>query len=178
MRSVLLTLDGDVVPVGESAAADPLPCLGLRVELDQGYALRHLFNLLERLPLLKRLNEFLEPCAAEAAKAPASGCVTDLFERLELSRTVELIGYPGHPRLEIYTDLRGVSADDSHDIRMMALEGLLDMPLKLGKLRHVVFGDKVRMLEFETSYSLYEILEGVAWQLGFHTAPKQCSLRR
>lgn len=178
MRSALLTLDGDVIPDGEPAAADPLPCLGLRVELAQGYALRHLFALLERHPALKRLNEFLEPCAAEAAKAPPAGCVTDLFDRLELSRTVELIGHPGRPRLEIYMDLRGVGGGDSQDIRMTALEGLLDMPLKLGKLRHVVFGDKVRMLEFETSYSLYEVLEGVGWQLGFHTAPKQCSLRR
>ena len=41
------------------------------------------------------------------------------------------------------------------------LENLLDMPLKLGRLRHIVFGDKVDTLEFETVYSLFEFIDGV-----------------
>jgi hypothetical protein len=52
------------------------------------------------------------------------------------------------------------------------------MPLRLGKLKHVVFGDKIDVFEFETVFSLFEFIDGVAWELSFHGAPEACELRR
>ena len=60
----------------------------------------------------------------------------------------------------------------------MQLDSLLDLPLKLGKLKHIVFGDRVDIFEFDTVYTLFEFIDGIAWQLGFHAAPEQCELRR
>jgi hypothetical protein len=60
----------------------------------------------------------------------------------------------------------------------MQLASLLDLPFKLGKLKHIVFGDRVDIFEFETVYTLFEFIDGIAWQLGFHVTPEQCELRR
>jgi hypothetical protein len=140
--------------------------------------------MLARHPVLGRLGEFLQAAGLEAAKCPADGCRTDEFDSLELSRTVELVGFPGEPRLDIYTSLRGVgpgagtdAGRKGVDIRFKAFELLLDMPVRLGRLSHVVLGDAVSVLEFDTAYSLFEFIEGIAWELGFHGAPKQCSFR-
>ncbi|MEF2146610.1 MAG: hypothetical protein V3573_14285, partial [Desulfovibrionaceae bacterium] len=96
----------------------------------------------------------------------------------ELSRTVEMIGFPGKPRMEIYTTLAGIGPEGRGEIRFIQLEDLLDTPLGLGPLRHVVLGDKVDTFEFETVYSLFEFIEGVTWELGFHGTPMQCKIGR
>ena len=41
---------------------------------------------------------------------------------------------------------------------------------------HVVLGDTVSILEFDTAYGLFEFIEGVAWELGFHHVPKNCTI--
>jgi hypothetical protein len=58
------------------------------------------------------------------------------------------------------------------------LENLLDIKIKLGKLKHIVFGDQVDIFEFDTVYTLFEFIDGVAWALSFHGTPKQCEIRR
>jgi hypothetical protein len=88
-----------------------------------------------------------------------------------------MIGVPDK-RLEIYNSLFGVQAGATTEIKSMQLAGLLDIPLKLGRLKHIVFGDRVDIFEFETVYTLFEFIDGIAWQLGFHATPEQCELRR
>ena len=58
------------------------------------------------------------------------------------------------------------------------LENILDMPLKLGKLKHIVFGDKVDILEFDTVFNLFEFIDGIMWELGFQGTLTACELRR
>ena len=55
---------------------------------------------------------------------------------------------------------------------------ILDMPVRLGRLRHIVFGDKVDIFEFDTVFTLFEFIEGIAWELGFQVGSTQCALRR
>ena len=52
----------------------------------------------------------------------------------------------------------------------------MDMPLKLGVLKHIVFGDKVDVFEFETVFNLFEFIEGIIWELSFQGTPKECTL--
>ena len=52
------------------------------------------------------------------------------------------------------------------------------MSLKLGRLKHVVFGDKVDIFEFDTVFTLFEFIDGITWELSFHVTPEQCELRR
>jgi hypothetical protein len=89
-----------------------------------------------------------------------------------------MIGYPGEPRLEIYHSLQGVSGTVADQLKSSSLEGLLDMPVKLGKLKHKVLGDQVDVFEFETVFSLFEYIDGIAWELSFHGTPEACEIRR
>ena len=50
------------------------------------------------------------------------------------------------------------------------------MPLRLGKLRHVIFGDLVDSFEFDTFFNLFELIDGIAWDLSFHNRPRACQL--
>ena len=100
-----------------------------------------------------------------------------MLDYLEFSKTVEMIGVPDK-RLEIYSSLIGLHASEASEIKSMQLAHLLDLPLKLGRLKHIVFGDRVDIFEFDTVYTLFEFIDGIAWELSFHVTPEQCELRR
>ena len=72
----------------------------------------------------------------------------------------------------------GISGNEAVEIRSSRLEGLLDVSLRLGKLKHVVFGDKVDVFEFDTVFTLFELIDGIAWELSFHGTPEACEIRR
>ncbi len=178
MGDVLLAPDGTLASLDGPPVADPLGCLGHAVRLDGGCTLRSFFAMLRRYEVLLRLGDFFPAALAEAEACPASGCVTPLLSFLELRKTVSLIGYPGEPRIEVQTAFHGVAGGEPQELRFYSYEALLDLPLRLGRLRHMVLGDAVSVLECETAYGLFEVIEGVAWELGFHHVPKPCTLRR
>jgi len=101
-----------------------------------------------------------------------------LFDYLCFGKTVEMAGFPGTPKLTIYHWLNGVSRTETSEIRSVALENFLDMPLQLGRLKHVVFGDKMDTFDFETAYSLFEFIDGIVWELSFQGTLTACELRR
>jgi hypothetical protein len=176
---VILREDGQIIGAAGESVGDPLRALGARVELAPGYSLRSFLRMLSSQPDLLRLNDFAPEFAAQYPSWPASGCHPAGIERLEFSRVVELIGHPGPPRLEIYHVLRGVIAGGADmEIKSYPVEALLDAPLRLGLLRHVVFGDRVAEFRFQTVCNLFEFFEGVLWQLAFHGTPQECALRR
>ncbi|NJL58913.1 MAG: hypothetical protein HC887_03960 [Desulfobacteraceae bacterium] len=89
-----------------------------------------------------------------------------------------MIGFPGEPRMEIYNSFHGVFGKEHFELKLYKPEGLLDMPIKLGRLKHIVFGDKVDIFEFDTVFTLFELIDAVAWELSFQTGPMECQLRR
>ena len=178
MPDASLFPDG-TIRVGEGPVViDPLPLLGHTIRLDPAYSLRSFFAMLGRYAALLRLGEFLEGALAEARACPPGGCVTASLQCLELRKVVRLIGFPGKPRVEILTVFDGLGGGERQEIRFVGFDSLLDMPVRLGKLRHEVLGDTVSVLECETEYGLFEMIEGVAWELGFHQVPQHCTLRR
>jgi len=159
--------------------SDVLPVLGARIAPEPGYCLRSFVHMLGRYPLLQRLSSFAPGFAAQSDAWPKDGCWPAGLECMEFSRVVEIIGHPAPPRLEIYHTLRGRStAGEDMEIKGYQVETLLDVPLRLGLLRHVVFGDQVQEFRFETVCNLFEFFEGVCWQLAFHGTPVECALRR
>lgn len=179
MEKVILSQDGFLHRHDGERESDPLSALSSRVELGPGYTLRSFVRMLVEHPVLTRLSPFLPQLAEGLAHWPESGCQPAGVERLELSRTVEIIGHPAPPRLEIFQVLRGVGADGSDiGIKPYPVETLLDVPVALGTLRHVVFGDRVDAFRFQTVVNLFEFQEGIGWQLAFHGAPVECALRR
>jgi hypothetical protein len=178
MNTVILESDGSLQQDEASVASDPLMFLGHKVELGQGYTLRSFFRMIERYPVLAKLNAFLPECVDQYRACPGDECLAPGVGHLELFKTVEMTGFPGEPRLEIYQTLCGVDGQGTCEIKAFPLENLLDMPVHIGKLKHVVFGDKVDVLEFDTIFNLFEFIEGIVWQLSFHRSPKECALRR
>jgi len=179
MDEVILTADGLLQTGNGESMADPLRALGMRVILGPDYTLRSFMRMLATHPDLTRLNDFAPEFAAQYGQWPDRDCAPAGLARIELSRVVELIGHPAPARLEIYHSFRGVTAaGEDMEIKPWRVEALLDVPVRLGPLRHVVFGDRVDAMRFETVCNLFEFLEGICWQLAFHGAPLECALRR
>lgn len=177
MNAIRLQPDGRITVSGKPFEGEPLRILGHRVSPDPDYTLRSFFQMMERFPVYLNLNDFFPTLLSDFRKAPAEGCTYDGIDFLELSKTVEMIGFP-EKRLEIYNALKGVQGTESFEIRSINMVDLLDMPLRLGRLKHVVFGDEVDVFEFDTIYTLFEFMEGIAWELSFHGTPTQCDMRR
>lgn len=178
MNSVTLMQDGSVVAENGKAVSDPLTCLGQRAVLEQGYSLRSFFRMLEQREEFQRLNEFLPACLERYRRCPAAGCRWDAFDHLAVSKTVEMIGFPGKPRLEIYISFHGVSDGQPGELKFVSFEHLIDMPIVLGRLKHVVFGDRVDVFEFDTLYTVFELIDAIGWELGFQGTPLECKIGR
>ena len=176
MNRVILQPDGQLKAESRDIVQQPLACLGHQVQLEVDCRLRSYFQMLEKYPVLTQLGAFYDHILDQYRRCPGHGCIWEAFEHLELSKTVEMIGYPGSPRLEIYNIFNGVSATQSSEIRSLAMEFLLDIPLRLGRLKHIVFGDNVDTFEFETVYTLFEFIDSIAWELSFHGTPAQCNI--
>jgi hypothetical protein len=176
MNQITLQINGSIIENNKIVPGDSLMILGCQVVLAQGYTLRSFFQMFERYALLAKLDAFIADCIQRCRKCPQADCVTDDIDHLELSKTVEMIGYPGEPRLEIYHTLCGIRGSKNLEIKMFHLESLLDMPLKLGMLKHIVFGDKVDIFEFETVFNLFEFIEGIIWELSFQATPRECAI--
>jgi hypothetical protein len=176
MNTITLKTNGHIAADGKMVESDPLMFLGHMVELEEGYTLRSFFRLFEKYALLSQLNAFLPDCIEQYLDCPKNHCKSDDIDHLEFNKTVEMIGFPGEPRLEIYNALRGVHGKQSCEIKSFRLESLLDLPLKLGMLKHIIFGDKVDVFEFETVFSLFEFIDGIVWELSFQGTPKECAI--
>jgi hypothetical protein len=177
MNAVTLRKDGAINLNGKTVASDALDLLSCQIVLEEVYTLRSFFKMLNKHTLLARLNPFFPSAIEQYESCPEKGCDTGLLDYLEFGKTVEMIGAPDK-RLEIYNSLFGVHAGETAEIKSMQLNSLLDVPLRLGRLKHIVFGDRVDIFEFDTIYTLFEFIDGIAWQLGFHATPEQCELRR
>jgi hypothetical protein len=178
MNTVTLMPDGAIAAENGMAVSDPLAHLGHRAVLSRDYTLRSFFRMLEMWEVLQRLNEFLPACLERYRRSPPSGCHWDQFDHLELSRTVEMIGFPGKPRLEIYVSFHGVRGGQPGELKFVPFEHLIDMPVVLGRLKHVVFGDRVDVFEFDTVYNLFGLIDGIGWELGFQGTPLECKIGR
>lgn len=177
MNQVTLKSDGTIIRNGRAVEGDPLVCLNCRAALEDGYTLRSLFRMFERYPVLQQLNDFFPSFMEQYRKSPESGAVYDGFDLLELGKTVEMIGFPGKPRLEIYQSFYGVAGDETLEIRSIPMESMLDMPVRLGKGRHIVFGDRVDVMAFDTVFNLFDFVDGILWELSFQ-GTLVCAIRR
>ncbi|MBC8463854.1 MAG: hypothetical protein H8D61_02640 [Deltaproteobacteria bacterium] len=177
MNRVTLAKEGSIILTGKSQETAALKLLGFQIALEDGYRLRSYFEMLEKYTVLTKLNEFLPTYQEQYRANPGGARGGEDIDYLEFGKTIEMIGYP-EKRLEIFNTLLGVSGNARQEITDRQIESLLDLSLKLGKLKHRVFGDSLDEFEFETVITLFEFIDGVAWQLSFHATPQQCEIRR
>jgi len=177
MDAVTLEKDGAIDLNGETVRSDALELLSFQIALEKGYTLRSFFAMLDKYTQFAKLNAFFPNFTEQYHGCAEQGCDTGLVDYLEFGKTVEMIGAPDK-RLEIYNALSGLHAGEASEIKSMQLDSLLDLPLRLGRLKHIVFGDRVDIFEFDTVYTLFELIDGIGWELSFHATPEQCELRR
>lgn len=177
MNRVTLQADGHLVVDERPVAAKPMRYLGYQLQVDADCTLRSYFHLLKTYEPLNQLGDFFQILLEQYGRCPQQGCLWPDYSCLEFAKVVEMIGFPGDPRLEIYNALRGVKGQETEEIRALPLEVLADMPIRLGRLKHVVFGDRVDTFTFDTVYTLFEFIDGVAWELSFHGTPPECQIR-
>lgn len=178
MDELLLSADGHISIEGRPLGGDPLERLGSSVVLSPDFTLRSYFLCLAARPDLARVSPFLPGMLGEFASWPARPEPLPEVEELVLSRVVEMVGYPGEPRLDVYVSLCGFQHSKEVAIKPYPVEMLLGTPLRLGRVSHTIFGDPFATMVFDTRFCLFEVVEAVAWQLSFHGAPVECALRR
>ena len=177
MNRVTLKKDGLIAINKKTVGQDLLKVLNYQVDLEKGYLLRSWFEMFEKYPLLEKMNDFFPLIRDQYQASPEQGCCYEGIDHLEFYKTVEMIGFPGK-RLEIYNSFMGICGQETIEIKSMQIENLLDLPVKLGNLKHVVFGDQVDLFEFDTVYTFFEFFDGIAWELSFLGTPKHCEIRR
>ena len=177
MNTISLKRDGTIHYRQRTVDSDVLKYLSYQIGLEERYSLRSFFEMIDKYTLLVKLNSVFPTFIEQYLDCPEQGCDSATIEHLEFVKTVEMIGYP-EKRLEIYCSIRGIRKNDAVEIRSLQLNSLLDLPLRLGKLKHVVFGDRVDIFEFDTVFTLFEFIDGITWDLSFHVIPEQCELRR
>jgi len=177
MQPIRLEIDGTLTLRDRPLVGDAVTCLGCPVALAPACTLRSFFLLLDREKSLPRLNPFAGTLLTQFHQSPGKGCIYPGIEHLELTRTVEMTGFPGKPAIRIFISLAGVGPNDPRSITTAGIEQLLDMPLCLGRLKHTIFGDRVDTLEFDTVFNLFELIDGICWELSFHNLPDRCRMK-
>ena len=176
MNQIHLQKSGLLVNSQQPVENDPLIYLGHMVAIEKDYSLRSFFRMIARYEILSKLNPFLPVYMKQFCLCPDKQCRTDAIDHIELGKTIEMIGFPGDPRVETYVSLAGRRDGETVDIQTLWLENILDMGIRLGKLRHVIFGDRIDTFEYETVFSFFEFIDGISWQLSFHNMPVECKV--
>lgn len=102
MNSITLTSQGVIISEERPIETGPLLFLSSRVELAQDFTLRSYFKLIENYPLLSELNTFFAACLERYQKSPLRDCKDSSIDFITLTKTIEMVGFPGNPRIEIY----------------------------------------------------------------------------
>lgn len=178
MNALILKNDGTLLHPEKRPGADILSCLGSPIVFEEGFTLAGFFRLVRTHPDLLRLSDILPGLSEAFGNLKPEEMLPSGLDRLELTKSVDMIGFPGPVRLEIYSSVRGVKNGVQADIRHDPIETMLQTPLVLGSLRHVIFGDKIEEMVFDTTFTLFEMVDSLAWELGFHNAPLTCAVGR
>ena len=177
METLRLTPEGKILQKNRPATGDPLSWLTHLVTLDAGVTLASFFTMIRSCPDFIRLSPVLDPLVDMAEAVGGTFPKAEEIDGLVFYKTVAMKGFPGRPGIEIYNSLKGVKADQILGLKFFQVESLLEHNLCLGDLKHVIFGDSQDMFTCDTHYSIFELIDGVAWEMSFNFNPLQCSIR-
>lgn len=143
------------------------------VELDSDYTLRSYFKMLERYEELTLLDYFAIDFIKEYLACPKSNCLSEGIEYLQLAKTLN-IDFT-YTELEECLDFRGMSTTEKYALDLQPLNTLLDIPLKLGKAETII---QQEITEYTTTFSLFEFVKSIIWELSFHGLPEERDAKR
>jgi hypothetical protein len=178
MEKIFIDKNGMISKKGITTGNAVLKLLGNHIETDKDFTLNSFFMMIKQYPGLMNISEMMEPILEIVSETGYSGIRSNEINSLLFYKTIEIKGFPGSPSLTFYNTLKGITDKKTKGLKFFHLETLLDHKLKLGKLKHVVFGDEEDIFQYGTFYTLFELVEGIAWELSFNFNPLQCSIRR
>lgn len=178
METVQIRKDGTILNNGKEIRSRCLAVLGHSVTLETGFCLDSFFQMIQKYPRFKEISPLFDAFLDIIPETDPTRLKTGDIDGLIFYKTIEIIGFPGTPAINIYNSLKGLGPDEPGDLKFFHLESLLGHALSLGQLRHIVFGDKQDVFRFDTFYTLFELLEGIVWELSFNFNPLECSIRR
>ncbi len=178
MEQVNIHKNGTLSQKGRPVAGKPFSLLGHRVAFDDAVTLASVFKMIRRYPGLRELSPMLEAFLEIIPDTDPKKIRSNEIVGLVFFKTIEIVGFPGNPSIEIFNSLHGRTETGLQDLKFFHLESLLGHQLQLGQLRHIIFGDKQDVFMFDTFYTLFELIEGIAWELSFNFNPLECSIRR
>lgn len=184
MKKILIDKDGRILNKGRVVTGNCLGLLSFCVELEKGFTLGSFFAMADRhrefLPLSDLFSTFLSMVEKMGGKTTKTCEINGLI----FYKTIAMKGFPGKPAVQIYNSLKGRVPENlpgtygTKPLKFFQMESLMEHDLHLGELKHIIFGDVQDMFSYETFYSLYELIEGITWELSFNFNPLQCSIRR
>ncbi|MCG8637693.1 MAG: hypothetical protein MI863_27960 [Desulfobacterales bacterium] len=177
MENIVLTQGGRILKRGVPFTGNPISLLSHLVTLEHGFRLSSFFAMVRAHTDYIQLSELAEPLLSMAEEAGKGYPKSAELDGLVFYKTIAMKGFPGKPGVEIYNSLKGVKGEKHLGLKFFQMAGLLEHELRLGELKHIIFGDGQDMFTYETHYSLYELIEGVIWEMSFNFNPLQCSIR-
>jgi len=178
MEKINLHRNGTLRQKGNPVNQKPLFFLGHSITFDDDVTLASVFHMLRFHPCLKEISPLLNTYLDMIPDTDPTSIRSNEIDGLVFFKTIEIVGFPGDPAIQIFNSLKGRTKKGMKDLKFFHLESLLDHQLQLGQLRHIIFGDKQDVFMFDTFYTLFELLEGIAWELSFNFNPLECSIRR
>lgn len=177
MEKIILTPKGIILKKGKPVKDNIFSFLSHAIELEPGFTLSSFFAMVSQYPELIKLSQFLDTYLIMATAGNGKFPKTLEIENLVFFKTIAMKGFPGKPGIQIYNSLKGIKEDQTKALKFFQMESLLEHKLILGDLKHIIFGDGQDMFTYETFYSLFELIEGITWEMSFNFNPLQCSIR-
>ncbi|MCP3940444.1 MAG: hypothetical protein GY710_03055 [Desulfobacteraceae bacterium] len=177
MEKITLTKEGLILKKKTAVTVDVFSLLSNTIELEPGFTLASFFALISQYPELIKMSQLLETFLTMVKAGNGQFPKTLEIEKLVFFKTIAMKGFPGKPGIQIYNSLKGIKDNQTKILKFFQMESLLEHELILGDLKHIIFGDGQDMFTYETFYSLFELIEGVTWEMSFNFNPLQCSIR-
>ncbi|MBA3013233.1 MAG: hypothetical protein KKF12_00690 [Proteobacteria bacterium] len=177
MEKICLTKEGIILKKDKPVTDMVFSFLSHTLVLEPGFTLASFFNLVANYPELLKMSKLLDALLAMANTGKKQFAKTHEIEGLIFYKTIAMKGFPGKPSIQIYNCLKGIKENETHALKFFQMESLLEHELILGDLKHIIFGDGQDMFTYETFYSLFELIEGITWEMSFNFNPLQCSIR-
>ncbi len=178
MEKICLTKEGVILKKNKAVTGNVFSLLSHTIVLAPGFTLASFFALISQYPCLIKMSELLDTYLTMAKNSNGQFPQTREIEGLVFFKTIAMKGFPGKPGIQIYNSLKGRNGDETKALKFFQMDSLLEHELILGDLKHVIFGDNQDLFTYETFYSLFELIEGIAWEMSFNFNPLQCSIRR
>jgi hypothetical protein len=185
MEILQLKENGQIFKRGKMITSPVFRYLSDTITLDRDFKLISFFRVIKLYPELEQLSDILKTLLSMAFQSGAPGVMSDTpgvksdeIDHLTFYKTISMKGFPGEPGIDIYNSLKGVKQDEFIDLKFFQIASLLDHKIVPGRLEHIIFGDAQDTFSYETFYTLFELIEGICWEMSFNFNPKQCALRR